>query len=110
MDHQINKAVGNGLNLAMSNQGYQGMQQGAIAGNMPRELGIIDRVQGLNGGISELYGRLSSLIERVDGSDTGGVVMPASTKLAPGLTNVLSEAEANLRGCMELLGQLNAKL
>jgi hypothetical protein len=93
----------------LRNFGYQEVAKGCIgAGNMPREIGIIDRVQGLNGGISDLYGRLSSLIERVEGSGSAGA--KANPLPAPGLSNVLSDAEANLRGCMELVGQLNAKL
>lgn len=85
---------------------YQG-GLGAIAGNTPRKIGIIDRVHGINGGLSDLYGRLISLIDRVEGNE------PFGTKLSPvpsvGLAGVLSDAEGNLRGCMELINQLNAK-
>jgi hypothetical protein len=83
----------------------QGLAQNATA---PRDLGIIERVQGLNSGLSELYVRLSSLIERVDGSGSAGA--KSSPLPAAGLSNVLTDAEGSLRGCMELLGQLNAKL
>lgn len=101
-------------NMQLGQAPYNYAMQGAIAiagaGNTPREIGIIDRVQGINGRLSELYGCLSSLIERVDGSGSTGGGVPAANKPAPGLSNVLTDAEANLRGCLELINQLNAKL
>lgn len=110
-DTIMNNQIKNAPNLGyMGGLGaIAGNMQGAIAGpsNMPREIGIIDRVQGINGGLFELYGRLSSLIERVDGvgsADVKPIPFPS------GLLSSLSDAEANLRGCMELINQLNAKL
>lgn len=111
-DTIMNNQIKNAPNLGyMGGLGVSaGNMQGAIAGpsNMPRKIGIIDRVQGINGGLSDLYGRLISLIERIEGNE------PSGTKLSPvpsvGLSGVLSDAESNLRGCLELINQLNAKL
>lgn len=95
-------------NMQLGQEQCNYAMQGAIAGaSEPRKIGIIDRVQGINGGLSDLYGRLISLIDRVEGNE------PFGTKLSPvpsvGLSGVLSDAESNLRGCLELINQLNAK-
>lgn len=99
-------------NMQLGQERCNYAMQDAIAGasNMPREFGIIERVQCINNGLSELYGLLSSMIERVDGSGSTGGGVPAANKPAPGLSNVLADVEGRLSGCIRLLSQLNAKL
>jgi hypothetical protein len=93
-----------------ANPGYQGLA-GAISStpvNKPREIGICDRVQGLNSGLTELNGRLCSFLSRLN-----GVPMPAMNGAQPlpagGLTGSLSEAEALLRECFNVISALDEK-
>lgn len=91
-----------------ANLGYPDL--GPIHANKPREIGICDRVIGLDSGLSDLYGRLANVLAIVDGNPPAGAAGTKTLPCGSGLPGSLSSAEANLRGCMELLSQLNAKL
>jgi hypothetical protein len=97
------------------NNGYAESAYQGLAGttnpaglNKLREIGICDRVQGLNSGLRELNGRLCSFLSRLN-----GVPMPdmngAQPTPAGGLVGSLSEAEAILRECFNVIGALDEK-
>ncbi len=75
-------------------------KQEAYAKQAPRELGLVEQVAGLSGGLAELRGRLIGLTEKIAG-------MPRAAdeaKPAPsGLLGHLSEAQSELRACYELV-------
>lgn len=77
----------------------------SIAG-APREIGYLQRVEGLSNGLAEMQDRLSEFLNRVNGPP---MATPANAvpPREPGLSATLTEAESRLRSCMATLGQLN---
>ena len=72
----------------------------------PREIGYLDRINGLNIGLRELNGRIAEF--------HGRIIPPRPEKSASlppyptGLPGTLAEAEDTLRACMTLIGEINA--
>lgn len=73
-----------------------------------KEVGLLQRAEGLANGLEDLAQRLESLSSRVMGCPIGGETKSASQ--ACGLPAMLSEAEARLRKCFNILGALNDQL
>lgn len=70
----------------------------------PKEIGILQRVDGVRSGLEELAGRLEGFVGRLGGGISGNV---AATPSPPGLVTSLSDAEGHLRRCFEIIGQLD---
>lgn len=89
------------------NANYQGMQQAAAnAMTKPKELGVLQRVDGMRGGLQDLRQRLENLFDRLDGNASD----PKANGLAPvvaSLSGTLGDAENELRTCLGLVGALN---
>lgn len=72
----------------------------------PKELGVLQRVEGLRGGLSELQGRLEAFHSRIGG--TPPATMPGGGSAAPSsLGAQLSVIEEHLRVCMRMLEEIN---
>jgi hypothetical protein len=76
------------------------------AGNAPKELGLMQRVEGLRCGLQELRERLEGFGGRIAGHDTQKSPSNGGAPIG-GMPANLSVAEENLRECMALLSQLN---
>jgi hypothetical protein len=83
----------------------QGLQQAAV--NQPREIGILQRVDGLRSGLEGLRCQLADFIDRVSGSPSGG--SNAQSTAPVGIVNGLAEAEEHFRACLLFVAQLNDK-
>lgn len=85
-----------------------GVQQG-LAGaqqlNKPKELGILQRVDGMRGGLQDLRKHLENLFDRMDGN--AGEKAANANIVAASLSGTLSDAENELRICLGLVGTLN---
>lgn len=73
---------------------------------VPRELGLIERAEGLRSGLAELRSRLESFSDRVSGN---GSEIEAMDKAAIGLPSILAQAEGELRSCLSTLSELEGK-
>lgn len=71
----------------------------------PKEIGVLQRVDGLLVGLSELKGRLQAFDARLAGN--GLDASSASQTLPVGLLSTLSDAEGTLRDCLAMVGSLN---
>lgn len=80
-----------------------GMYQNAIE-HHPKELGIIQRIDGLDSGLSELKAWLENLLARVNGDPTAG---ECGMDRPSGIPAALSSAEGRLRDCLNLSAKLN---
>lgn len=89
--------------MQMSNA-YQGAAQNALGANQPKELGVLQRVEGLRSGLSQFKGRLIAFQDRLQGTGDQSVKesMPAA-----GIYGNLSEAENDLRTCMSILSAID---
>lgn len=78
----------------------------AQSGNQPRELRVLERVEGLSGGIGELATRLEMFIARLQNApttdETKNAAMPPQ-----GLADNITMAEQRLRYCLELIAKIN---
>jgi hypothetical protein len=81
----------------------------AQSANKPKELGFLDRIAGIRGGLDELHERLCAFGGRVTGGNPD-VPRPGSGGGGPaqtGLHGELASAEERLRQCMQVLGAIN---
>lgn len=77
----------------------------ASALNQPKELGILDRAAGLRSGLQVLRLRLESFTDRLEGN--GGEKSNSAAPVSASLTGTFSDAEGELRLCMQLAEALN---
>lgn len=96
--------VGNQLSRFSSAPGTNPIPQ-TYAQNAPKELGLMQRVEGLRCGLQELRERLEGFGGRIAGHDTAK--SPTGSAPIGGLPGNLLVAEENLRECMALLSQLS---
>lgn len=88
--------------MAYAQAGILGQQGVANAQTQPKELGALQRVDGLRNGLKMLRSRLESFSDRLDGNGSEA----AEKDIAPvsaSLSGTLSEAEAELRICLQML-------
>ncbi len=73
----------------------------------PREIGYIERIQGLETGISELLLRLSSFSQRIDPrpEQASGNDCPAPS----GMSYSLTRSEETLRSCLRAIEELSSR-
>jgi hypothetical protein len=75
--------------------------------NAPKELTILQRLDGLTGGLGELHGNLHNFMRRL-GLDQPEAAEALGNAPAPhGIEMTLSFAEQHLRECMNALTRLN---
>jgi hypothetical protein len=87
----------------MNGLGAQAYAQNATA--IPRELGVLARVEGISSGLYELQQKLTNFADKLAGQglkDTASGQPPS-----PGITGTLSAAEARLRECHQLVDVLH---
>lgn len=77
----------------------------ADAAAQPREIGIIDRVNGLAGGTTELADRIQFFVSRIH--NLPPTADPKKDTPPLGLSATIAEAESQLRRCFEMLNALN---
>lgn len=83
---------------------YQSVGVGINAA--PKELGILQRADGLRTGLQSLRSRLESFSDRLDGNGTD----KAANGLAPvasSLNGTFSDLESELRQCLQLVDSIN---
>ncbi len=86
--------------------GYQGHQQPASnALNQPKELGVFQRVDGMRSGLQELRQRMERFFDRIDGN--AGENAASANTVAASLNGTLSDAEGELRTCLQLADTLH---
>lgn len=72
----------------------------------PKEIGILQRIEGVNGGVSEIRMRLESFGARLRGEPEMSPNAQATTRAA-GLTSAITDTENEIRACIGLLTQLS---
>ena len=70
----------------------------------PKEIGFLQRIEGLRSGLDELHDRLKTFSGRLTG---GPDAKDAPVPQPLGLAGELTAAEHRLRECMVLVGSLN---
>ncbi|HMF68658.1 MAG TPA: hypothetical protein VK602_13750 [Phyllobacterium sp.] len=85
--------------------GLQQTAQNAL--NQPKELGVIQRVEGLRIGLNELNSKLDAFHDRLHGSASVGENEPRPDVV--GIYDNLSEAESLLRHCIGRISDLDNK-
>ncbi len=85
---------------------YQGGQAavGTMAG-APRELGVLERIDGISAGISDLHEKLRHFGGRLAGNPASNE--SAGSPIAPGIAGTLSMAEGRLRDCHQIVDALH---
>lgn len=78
---------------------------GAANALAPKELGIIQRVDGINSGLKELRQRLEIFSDRLDATGRPGTDQTESCAI--GLNGTLTDAEGELRTCLHLVNTLH---
>lgn len=73
--------------------------------NQPKELGVLQRVDGMRSGLQELRARLERFFDRIDGN--AGQKAATDTDVSASLTGALSDAESELRICLQLADTLH---
>jgi hypothetical protein len=102
---------GIGANPDAIRQAYEHQRHydAAQSANNSKELGFLDRIAGIRGGLDELHERLCAFGGRVTGGNpdvprpSNGGGGPAQT----GLHGELASAEERLRQCIQVLGAIN---
>jgi hypothetical protein len=92
------------------NIGYERAQGlGAAIGNQmkPRELGYIDRTQGLCVGLSTLADQLAAFAGRINGIGLAGNSAKQEAPTPTGFAASLSDAEVQLRRCFEIMKNIS---
>lgn len=74
----------------------------------PRKIGLLQRVEGVRGGLDEIYGRLMVLGERVTGSSSASTPVPPSNPV--GLPANVEHAEDRVRAILQLIGAFEQTL
>jgi hypothetical protein len=77
---------------------------GTMAG-APRELGVLERVDGISAGLSDLHEKLRHFGGRLAGDAPSNE--SAASPIAPGIAGTLSMAEARLRDCHQIVDALH---
>jgi len=70
----------------------------------PRELRVLERVEGIRGGLAELVSRIESFHDRLSGSGSDAA---AKTPISSGLLGMISDAEESLRRAHTLIESLH---
>lgn len=83
---------------AMTNAAYG-------AATAPKEIGLLQRVEGVRGGLAEILERAANLECRISG--TGPVPAGNPAPIPNGLASSLADAENSIRAIMQALGRLN---
>lgn len=85
--------------------GLQAQQSAANNLTQPKELGVLQRVDGMRSGLQELRARLERFFDRIDGNagEKANGIAPVSVSLG----GTLSDAELELRTCLHLADTLH---
>lgn len=83
--------------------GYGSTGQAGL--NAPKEIGLLQRVEGVRGGLAEILERAANLECRISG--TGPVPAGNPAPIPNGLASSLADAENSIRAIMQALGRLN---
>ncbi len=73
---------------------------------VPREIGWLERLSGLNSGLQEIDGRIAQFRDRLMGSADSAKVSPQPAPV--GIDGTLSEAEQRIRSILQALGEINS--
>lgn len=76
------------------------------AANVPKELGILQRLEGLNGGLCDLRSRLENFSSRLGFGHPPGAA-GSSAPMPSGITTQIGSAEEQMRECIAILTRLN---
>lgn len=79
----------------------------AIGGNVPRELGILERGANVVGSLQGLHAKLSNFRDKIEGVDE--IKASASPTSPYGLSPQMTESESILRACHSLLDDIAGK-
>lgn len=84
-------------------------QQTAANGlTQPKELGVLQRVDGMRSGLQELRARLERFFDRIDeNAGEGSVKGAGAAPIAASLSGTLMDAETELRTCLHLADTLH---
>jgi len=104
---QFTRLLGGSSQVEATKQAYDQQRAYAQAQNVPKELGFLDRIVGLRGGLDELHERLCAFGGRVGVGNPAVPTAGAAPERPPGLHGELAVAEERLRSCMQVLGALN---
>jgi hypothetical protein len=80
---------------------------GATNAIAPKELGILQRVDGMRSGLQELRSRLERFFDRIDAN--AGNAQKGENSVAASLTGTLSDAENELRICLHMADSLHER-
>lgn len=73
--------------------------------NMPKELGVLQRVDGMRSGLQELRARMERFFDRLDGN--AGQNAANQAPVSASLSGTLTDAESELRTCLHLADTLH---
>lgn len=93
--------------IAFGAKDYQGPGQQENTVGAPKEIGILDRVNGLSGGLYHLRLRLEGFGEKIHNKPQKGEEPAVSPPL--GIRDVLQNAEVELRSCLNLIDDLHSQ-
>lgn len=75
----------------------------------PKEIGLLDRMHGLAGGLTDLHLRLEAYSSKLHAHPSAG--NPASKDMPPqGVRDLLQTAESELRTCLNMIDDLHSQL
>lgn len=80
-------------------------QSAANSLTQPKELGVLQRVDGMRSGLQELRARMERFFDRLDGN--AGEKAANGATSAASLSGTLSDAETELRTCLHLADTLH---
>jgi len=87
---------------------YGGHPGGVILGTpAPKEIGLLQRVEGALTGVEEIRSRLEGLSARIHGEPMGLPDGPNAAKRQSGMPAALSQIEGEIRECLNLLARLS---
>lgn len=92
------------MDYAKAAQGNYAVQAGISQLNQPKELGVLQRVDGMRSGLQELRARLERFFDRIDGNARDAKEQSPS---AASLTGIIADAESELRICLQMADSLN---
>lgn len=75
--------------------------------NQPKEIGILQRADGLRTGLQSLRSRLESFGDRLEGN--GGDKAAGAAPMSSSLSGTFADAEGELRLCLQMVDSLNDK-
>ena len=91
-------------------QAYRNFQgavgAGALGAAAPKEIGLLQRIEGVESGLEDIRNRMENLVARIHG---GPASLPGTNPAnrQAGLPAALSRIEAEIRESLNLLTQLN---